>query len=149
MSIPIDHINQAIISSLEKLSHRINNTNEIKYKSLKISKLQSKILKYLLIQVLEKRNLTTISDQFKLSKATVSESLNSLLNKKLITRYRLKTDRRSFTLSLTAIGQQLAIQEPSFTKSIYIPIQLLKEDEKQQFLETLLKLEYAIEESDR
>lgn len=105
-----------------------------------LSPVQVQILIYLLRPLPQHRNLTTIAHEFFISKASLSESIKGLMNKKLVTRLSLKSDKRVQYLNLTRSGKKLGGQLGQIPKVLNVPIRSMKRVEKQRLVNGVLNL---------
>jgi DNA-binding MarR family transcriptional regulator len=105
-----------------------------------LSSVQVQILIYLLRPHPQLRSLTTIAHEFFISKASLSESIKGLMNKKLVTRLSLKSDKRVQYLNLTRSGKKLAGQLGQIPKVLNVPIRSMKRVEKQRLVNGVLNL---------
>ena len=141
---PFDLSNQSpsskIIVALERISEafRVLLWNEGKNNSL--SPIQVQVLIYLLFHSQENCRVSNLASEFNMTKATISDSVNSLLAKKLIIKTGDKEDTRSFTISLTKEGKKIAQRCSSFTSAIETPLLELSANQKEEILSGLLQL---------
>lgn len=133
-------VESKIVVALERLSvaFRVLLWEESKRNSL--SPIQIQILIFLLYHSKEKSKVSYLASEFNLSKATISESIGSLLRKGLITRKANPDDTRSYNLQLTAPGMRLAIESADFAAAMVNPLALLATDQKETMLLALLHI---------
>lgn len=108
-----------------------------------IPKLEGSILSYLGKQRKEKKTVTStdISNHFTMNKVTISQAVNSLINKGYITFEVVTSDRRQKIVSLTPSGQKVIKQlDEVFLKLNEEFNTILKKDEKEKVSESLYKL---------
>jgi len=85
-----------------------------------------------------------LADEFNLTKATVSDSVRVLFNKNLVAKEIDSLDTRSYSLSLTAKGEEIAQKASLFASSMERPLERLSEEQKNVMLNGLLKLIYDL-----
>lgn len=140
----LDHQNSSIeskiIASLERISQafRVLLWNESKEFSL--SPIQVQVLIFLLYHSDQKRKVSYLADEFNLTKATISETIKTLEQKKLITKVTEQHDTRSYIIHLTDKGKDVAEQTSLFTKQIQVPIDELHSNDKENLLLSLLDI---------
>lgn len=127
-----------ILVALEKISQafRVLLWNESKEFSL--SPIQVQILIFLLYHNQKKRKVSYLAEEFNISKATVSDTIKTLEQKQLIAKETQPSDSRSYTISLTEKGKQLAEQTSVFAHHIKEPIDSLEPHAQENLLESLL-----------
>lgn len=140
----LDHQNSSIeskiIASLERISQafRVLLWNESKEFSL--SPIQVQVLIFLLYHSDQKRKVSYLADEFNLTKATISETIKTLEQKKLITKVTEQHDTRSYIIHLTDKGKDVAEQTSLFTKQIQVPIDELHSNDKENLLLSLFDI---------
>lgn len=132
------NVNNKIVIALERISQvfRVLLWNESNTHGL--SPIQIQILIFLNHHSEEKRKVGYLSEEFNLSKATISETIKILHNKELIRKEYSSGDHRSFFIQLTKKGQQLAIQTSLFTQVLHTPIDRLNNEDKENLLLSLM-----------
>lgn len=140
-------IESRIVVALERISEafRVLLWNESKENSL--SPIQIQILIFIHFHALEKCKVGYLADEFNMTKATISDSVRVLLAKELIAKKIDPADTRSYTLSLTAEGKNIAKKASFFASSIEQPIEKLTQEQKTIMLNGLLKLIYDLNKS--
>lgn len=133
-------IESRIVVALERISEafRVLLWNESKENAL--SPIQIQILIFLRFHSSEKCKVSYLADEFNMTKATISDSVRVLLAKKLVTKETDPSDTRSYSIFLTAEGQEIAEKVSFFASSIERPVEKLTEGQKTVMLNGLLKL---------
>ncbi|PKP27142.1 MAG: MarR family transcriptional regulator [Bacteroidetes bacterium HGW-Bacteroidetes-2] len=133
-------IESKIVVALERVSQvfKVLLWNESKENNL--SPIQTQILIFLLFHSRDICKVGYLALEFNITKATVSDSVKSLLNKNLIQKELDAIDSRSFTIFLTPEGEKKARQVASFSEALETPILQLTPSQKESFLESLLTL---------
>lgn len=140
-------IESRIVVALERISEafRVLLWNESKESSL--SPIQIQILIFISFHSLEKCKVGYLANEFNMTKATISDSVRVLLSKALVTKETDPADTRSYSLSLTAEGKNVAKKASFFASSIQQPIEKLTQEQKTTMLNGLLKLIYDLNKS--
>lgn len=150
-SFNLSHQNQnvesKIVVALERISEafRVLLWNESKENSL--SPIQIQLLIFLLFHNQKQCKISYLANEFNLTKATVSDSVKVLLKKKLVVKETDATDSRSYSLSLSASGKQMAEKAASFANAIETPLSNLSAEQKSTMLKALLKTIHELNQS--
>ena len=133
-------IESKIVVALERISEafRVLLWNESKENTL--SPIQIQILIFLLFHVSGKCKVGYLAGEFNMTKATVSDSVKALLQKKLVEKVYDDKDTRSFTIHLTADGKSIAKKAALFAGQIEKPVSKLSTEHKEVMLTGLLNL---------
>lgn len=140
-------IESRIVVTLERISEafRVLLWNESKENSL--SPIQIQILIFIHFHTFEKCKVGYLADEFNMTKATISDSVRVLLAKELVAKETDTIDTRSYSLSLTDEGKNIAKKASFFASSIEQPIEKLTQEQKTIMLNGLLKLIYDLNKS--
>lgn len=112
------------------------------------SPLQGKILKFLVENDGKEIYQKTLEERFKVSKATISEVIQTMENNKLIERVPTKKDARLKQIILTDISRQRVNEIDKCFKTLNNELEKgLSEKEKEQFLVTLRKMKNNIKDN--
>ncbi len=90
----------------------------------------------------QQRKAAFMAREFNVTKATISDSVKALEQKSLVQRTADARDSRSFILSLTPKGQELAVITQDLTGPVDQTIDHLSQEQKEQFTRTLFDLIY-------
>ena len=105
------------------------------------SPLQGKILKYVVENDEKDIYQKNLEERFKVSKATISEVIQTMENNKLIERVPTKKDARLKQIVLTDIGRKRVSETDKCFKTLNNELEKgLTEEEKQQFLTIIKKI---------
>jgi DNA-binding MarR family transcriptional regulator len=128
------HTESKVVAALERIAQafRVLLWNESKEFSL--SPIQIQILIFLLHHNKEKRKVSYLAAEFNMTKATISDTIKTLLLKGLVTKEYLTEDSRSYTIQLTSQGRGAAKQTSLFTNEIRKPINRLSDTQKTDLL---------------
>ncbi len=135
-----NNVDSRIVAALERVSQafRVLLWNEGKENSL--SPIQVQVLIFLLHHSADKRKVSYLADEFNMTKATISETIKSLDEKKLVIKEYSEKDTRSYTLHLTSKGKALAIGASHFAGELQTPIHKLTATDKESLLLNLLDI---------
>lgn len=112
------------------------------------SPLQGKILKFLVENDGKEIYQKTLEERFKVSKATISEVIQTMENNKLIERVPTKKDARLKQIILTDISRQRVSEMDKCFETLNNELEKgLSEKEKEQFLVTLRKMKNNIKDN--
>lgn len=133
-------IESKIVVALERISEafRVLLWNESKESSL--SPIQIQILIFLLFHSSEKCKVGYLANEFNMTKATISDSVKTLMKKGMVEKIQDTQDTRSFGISLTTEGKAVANKASVFASSIEKPIESFSGEQKEAMLNGLLKL---------
>jgi len=133
-------IESKIVASLERISQafRVLLWNESKEFSL--TPIQIQILIFLLHHSDEKRKVSYLADEFNMTKATISDTIKTLEQKKLIKKEIEEHDTRSYIIHLSKEGKDIAEKTSVFAKEIQSPIEKLHPLDKENLLLSLLDI---------
>ena len=121
-------------------------SDRLLYKKLGLTFSQFKII----IALKTKANATqsTIANFWNITEASVSRQLNLLIKKKIVTKTKSKTDQREYRLRLTTNGKSAVIKAVSLIDKTFEKIlKPISENEKNNFIKTLLKFQNIIDNS--
>lgn len=137
-------VESRIVVALERISEafRVLLWNESMENSL--SPIQIQLLIFLLFHSQEKCKVSYLAAEFNMTKATISDSVRVLLSKELVIKKSDPLDTRSYTLSLTSKGKQIAEKASFFATSIEKPIEKLTKEQKTVILNGLLRMIYDL-----
>ncbi len=140
-------VESRIVVALERISEafRVLLWNESKETAL--SPIQIQILIFIYFHTQEKCKIGYLSDEFNMTKATISDSVKVLLSKDLVTKEVDTIDTRSYSISLTVEGKKIARKASLFTTSIEQPLEQLSKEQKSIMLNGLLKLIFDLNKS--
>ena|SRR5690554_5715334 len=127
-----------IVIALERISQAFRVLLWDQSKELSLSPIQVQILIFLLYHNPEKRKVSYLAKEFNITKASVSDTIKTLEQKQLIAKETHPNDSRSYTISLTEKGKQLAEQTSVFAQHIREPINNLEPGIQENLLESLL-----------
>lgn len=134
------NIESKIVASLERIAQSFRVLLWQESKEFSLSPIQVQVLIFLLYHSDEKRKVSYLADEFNMTKATISDTIKTLEQKKLIEREYEQHDTRSYIINLTKSGKEIAVQTSFFTKEIRTPIDKLHQDDKENLLLSLFNI---------
>ncbi len=105
-----------------------------------LSPIQIQILLFLQNHAVHMRTVSYLSKEFHLSKATISETIKILNEKKLITKKTDSFDTRSYIIHLSPKGKRIASECSQFSSNLLSTVDILDNTDKQNLLHSLLKI---------
>lgn len=136
----MSHIDKTIVSILEKIGQAQRSLMWDVAKKEKMSPVQIQFLIYINEKPDPMNKVSIIAREFDLTKATVSDAVNSLEEKKLIKKIREKDDKRSYMLQLTAKGRRVVGNVSNWSEVLIKQVSLFPEDEKKRVMLFLMEL---------
>ncbi|GIW22653.1 MAG: hypothetical protein KatS3mg068_1660 [Candidatus Sericytochromatia bacterium] len=131
------NIDENIIIALERISEAFNVMMWEYNKKQGLSFIQLKILNFLMFNSNESnRNVSFISREFNISKASVSDSIKNLEKKEIVFRIKNNTSKKEI-LNLTEKGKNIASNIMGFTNQLKDLILKIEYDKKKYFLNYL------------
>ncbi len=135
-----ENIDAKITAGLERISRAFRLLLWDVAKNENLSPIQIQFLIYLLFNKDSRCRITDIANEFGLTKATVSDAINSLVEKNLITKVESSEDKRSHIIKLTPKGKRTAAQISIWANSLKDSLKKFNKKEKETILEFILKL---------
>lgn len=140
----LNHQNQSIeskiVASLERVAQSFRVLLWQESKEFSLSPIQVQLLIFLLNHSDKKRKVSYLADEFNMTKATISDTIKTLEQKKLIAKEYEPQDTRSYIINLTKKGKDIADKTSLFTKEIHTPINKLHQGDKETLLLSLFDI---------
>jgi len=133
-------VESKIVASLERIAQSFRVLLWQESKEFSLSPIQVQVLIFLLHHSEEKRKVSYLAEEFNMTKATISDTVKTLEQKKLISKEYEPHDTRSYIINLTAKGKATATKTSLFTREIRTPIDQLSQDDKENLLLSLLNV---------
>lgn len=135
-----------LVLALERISHIFRVLLWEQTRQYNLSPIQTQILIYVYHQPDTDRNITTLAQRLNITKATVSDAVKSLVQKKLVKKLSDKEDARFFYLELTSKGKELVKKIESWGDKFRRNFNDIPIDKKINLYETLLQILISFEE---
>lgn len=129
-----------IVASLERIAQAFRVLLWQESKEFSLSPIQVQVLIFLLYHSSDKRKVSYLANEFNMTKATISDTIKALEQKKLITKEYEPNDTRSYFIHLSEKGKDIAGKTSFFTKEFQKPINELHPDDKENLLLSLLNI---------
>ncbi len=126
-----------IIAALERISQAFRVLLWNESKELGLTPIQIQTLIFLRHHSVEKRKISYLATELGVTKATISETVKTLLEKALIGKEYDPQDSRSFVIRLTPEGKKIAKQTGFFAGHIEKPIGRLEDADKETLFKSL------------
>jgi DNA-binding MarR family transcriptional regulator len=129
-----------IVASLERVAQAFRVLLWQESKAHALTPIQVQALIFLLHHSEEKRKVSYLAKEFAMTKATISETVKTLEQKKLITKEFEPLDTRSYVINMTTKGKDIARKTSFFSKEILAPIEKLHQGDQEILLLSLLDI---------
>lgn len=133
-------IESKIVVALERISEAFRVLLWQESKEEALSPIQIQILIFLLYHQKEVCKVGYLAQEFNMTKATISDSVKVLLQKRLVEKEIDSSDTRSFSLSLSSEGEKIARRSATFAGVIEKPLFTFTQNQKEVLLDSLLQL---------
>ncbi|GAB3025290.1 MarR family winged helix-turn-helix transcriptional regulator [Niabella terrae] len=140
-------IESKIVVSLERIAQSFRVLLWQESKKFGLTPIQIQVLIFLLHHSDEKRKVSYLANEFNMTKATISETIRILEQKRLISKEYEAQDTRSYIIHLTDSGKEIAGQVSRFAQPISTSISGLHPDDKTNLLLSLLDIIRDLKES--
>ncbi len=137
-------IDSKLVVSLEKMSEVFRVLLWDKAKEHGLSPIQTQFIIFIDTHEQELCKVNYLAQEFNMTKATVSESVKTLLKKNLIAKELDPNDARSSSISLTNKGKVLAEQLSDFVSPLYKLVSDIDDQQKLILQKTILELIYQL-----
>ncbi|MGB9772154.1 MAG: MarR family winged helix-turn-helix transcriptional regulator [Candidatus Kapaibacteriota bacterium] len=133
-----------IVAGFERISEVFRFLLWDKGKSFKLTPIQIQILTFLATHPIYICNVSYLSQEFNITKATISDTVKTLIQRKLIAKKSNPDDQRSFYLSLTNKGKKLFNEICNYQDILVRICEEFEAKEKSEILMFLMKLIYKL-----
>lgn len=129
-----------IVTALERISEAFRVLLWQESKEHKLSPIQAQLLVFVLHHKSEKCKVSYLAKEFNMTKPTISDAVKVLLGKRLVAKNINPSDTRSYTISLTEPGMDIANKISYFTSAFQSPLDNMAVYEKEHLLVSLLNI---------
>ncbi len=147
LEIQNNQIEHRIVAGLERIAEVFRILLWEQGKKFRLSPIQIQILIFVNTHSREKCNVSYLAKEFNLTKATVSDAIQSLLRKGYIAKRKSQSDGRSYGIELTHSGKLLYRKISNYTNELVRPIFKLSQNEKECLLKNLINIIYQLNKS--
>lgn len=134
------NLDSKIAIALERISQAFRVLLWQESKNFSLSPIQVQVLIFLLHHSEKKRKVSYLAKEFNLTKATISDTVKALEQKKLISKEYEEADTRSYIINLTEKGEHVAGKASLFMREIHTPIDKLHPCDKENLLLSLFSI---------
>jgi DNA-binding MarR family transcriptional regulator len=142
-----EDVDSKIVASLERLGQVFRVLLREKAREHGLSAIQAQFLIYLLHHGVELRRVGQLAREFDLTPATVSDALDSLEEKGLVSREHWSEDRRMMTLRLSSEGELLAAELSTWANVVKEHVDLWPPREKEVVMRFMMRLIGSLQKS--
>jgi len=139
-----NHLEEKIASGLERVSEAFRVLLWQEAKTYGLSPIQVQILVFVHTHRTGMATVSSLAAEFNMTKATISDSVKTLVKKDLVRAVSDVSDSRSFNLALTDFGRQIAESSSRFTSDIENSLAQFPQSQKESMYTTLLQLIYQL-----
>ena len=129
-----------IVAGLERISEAFKVLLWDHSKETGISPIQIQILIFIAFHRSELNSVSSLSEEFNLTKATVSDAVKVLEKKKLVKKNPSPTDGRAYIISLSSAGEEMVKRTMNFADPLKKVIDSLDFRQKEETYQTLTRL---------
>lgn len=140
-------VESKIVVALEKISEAFRVLLWEESKEHTLSPIQIQILIFCLFHDSSKRKISFLANEFNLTKATISDSVKTLLDKKYVMKEVEQSDSRSFSIKLTAKGMKVAQKASMFAERIREPLTNFSKMQNETLLTGLFEVIVKLQEA--
>lgn len=130
LEIQNDSLDGKITAGFERLSQVFRVLLWEKAKKYELSPIQIQLLIFIKNHAAHKATVSYLAKEFNLTKATVSDSVKILEQKKYVVKVSHFSDSRSYTIELTAAGLEAVLATQNFTDPVYDIVASTAENDK-------------------
>ncbi|MBD3582211.1 MarR family winged helix-turn-helix transcriptional regulator [Flavobacterium selenitireducens] len=135
-----NNLEAKIASGLERVSEAFRVLLWQEAKTYGLSPIQVQILVFVHTHRTGMATVSSLASEFNMTKATISDSVKTLIRKELVQSVSDRSDSRSFNLALTDFGRQIAEGSARFTSDIEQALESFPELQKESMYTALLQL---------
>jgi DNA-binding MarR family transcriptional regulator len=148
-NLPSQHgdVDAKIVAALERLGQVFRILLRERAQEYGLSPIQAQFLVYLLYHDVELRRVSQLAREFDFTQATVSDAVDSLKAKGLISKVHWPEDRRVMTLRLTPEGELVAAELSTWADTIKQHLDLCASEEKEVVMHFLMRLIGSLQKS--
>ncbi len=136
----INHLDNKIVVGLERIYEAFRVLLWQQSKDSKLSPIQIQLLIFLNFHNQTQGTVSYMAKEFSLTKATVSDSLKTMITKGLLTKHISAYDSRSYTLQLTVTGKTMVNKLLDFAEPVKKTLSTLNNTEQLQMWSSLQKV---------
>ncbi len=144
----IDDQQAKIIASIERLSTLFKSNLQDTAKKYKLTPLQTQLLIFIDEHHPNLCSVTLLSEEFSVTKATISDSAKTLVNKGYLTKVSSRADARAFHFEIADSAKSMLTELSKFGQSMATVLQPLQNSEIDTLSELTLKMIHLFQQQD-
>ena len=133
-----------IVAGLERISEAFRVLLWEDAKVVGLSPTQIQILIFLAFHPENFRNVSSLAREFNMTKATISDAIKTMVNKKLIEKIPSPTDKRAYSISITPQGSELVVRTMGFAEPLRHAVSGLDPDQQEDLHRAIIDLIYKL-----
>lgn len=133
-------VDSKIVVALERISEAFRVILWKENKKHNLSPIQLKFLIFFFFRPSDQRTVSRLSQEFDLTKATVSDAIRTMEEKKLLYRKKSSIDKRISIISLTEKGKKTAKEGAFFGNEIKDQLSSINDDDKINLMTSLMDI---------
>jgi len=137
-------ISSKIVAGMERVSGVFKILLWEKAKLIGLSPIQIQILIFVAFHKQELCNVSHLAKEFNLTKPTISDAIKILDKKELIVKDYSSSDSRSYSISLSDLGNDIVSQTYNFSDPLKKHVDSLSQSERESLFQTLSQLIYKL-----
>lgn len=141
------HTASKIVAGLERISEAFRVLLWQHAKTIGLSPIQIQILLFIAFHAEKHCNVSALSKEFNLTKATISDAIKVLHKKSLILKHPSPTDKRAYSISLSEEGKKMVTTTQHFAHPLQVITEQLEGAEQVQFFQSLSKIIYGLHQT--
>jgi DNA-binding MarR family transcriptional regulator len=138
-------IDKKIVDGLEKIADIMKHATWQISDPLKLSPIQVRILTYLLDNKEIDVKISSLAEEFLVSRPTITDSIKSLAKRDFIQTIKDPLDKRSSFISLSPMGIIVAENVSEYSQSLSNIIKDLESSQKESFFGTLMNILFSLQ----
>jgi len=140
-----NELDKKIVDGLERITDIIKYSTWQICEPLKLSPIQVKILCYTLDNASTNIKISSLAEEFLVSRPTITDSIKALQRRGFILIDKDPTDKRCSFISLSAMGKLVAENVSQYNQSIFNAIQDLDKAQKESFFKNLIDIIHSLQ----
>lgn len=140
-----NELDKKIVDGLERIADIIKYATWQICEPLKLSPIQIKILNHILEKEKSDIKISSLAEEFLVSKPTITDSVKALQRRELVTVKKDSIDKRCSFISLSAMGKIVAKSVSENNQMLLKTIQDLNSSQKESFFITLINVIHSLQ----
>ena len=137
-------LSSKIVVGLERISQAFKVLLWQKAKNLGLSPIQIQILIFVAYHEDKFNNVSSLAQEFNVTKPTISDAIRVLGKKELIIKDHSSSDNRSYSIMLSTAGRAVVLETEHFAAPLLGQLKHIDEEQQNNLFQTLSKLIYLL-----